>query len=455
MGDWQPGSFSWCSFDDGRITVEALVVIRSATGLFGCVISGAPVGIDVASHLEDAVDLRPFDLKAVWVRPGALRPHGTLPQGAVRVPQAVRKQVERFAAVFDQEAPFETPTDTEGAGQGHRLDAVEASGRVLAAQMQAQQKMLESMNAMLMKMAKAKSSQRPGALPAGQASASGPPATATRDARKAAEPHGVKGGKSPLLSGLRAFMATEGDASSGGSDSEETDSEGALDPGQLAQDMGSAGPPGASVQDLIQLQMLKQLKKLSKTRDDTSSSGSDKSGGNRKAASKFRGVVRLRKHIRRKPLSFVRRYEAKVRRKLGAHDSRKVWRYSDLSWKLLSRFGKMKGLWRLHWVISEILQEAMLDDVDHDFVKAALAQTLKAVHQVAIDDGDWSTAFLFLPWEDPLQGDDFAGDPSEMLAAQAYRTAMSDLRRRKKQEGNENNEEGGKAGGKGGKNAQA
>ena len=114
----------------------------------------------------------------------------------------------------------------------------------------------------------------------------------------------------------------------------------------------------------------------------------------------------------------------------------------------------MKGLWRLHWIISEILQEALLDDVDHDFVKAALAQTLKAVHQVAIDDGDWSTAFLFLPWEDPLQGDDFAGDPNEMLAAQSYKTAMSDLRRRKKQEGNENNEEGGKAIGKGGKNAQ-
>ena len=41
-----------------------------------------------------------------------------------------------------------------------------------------------------------------------------------------------------------------------------------------------------------------------------------------------------------------------------------------------------------------------------------------------------------------------------MLAAQSYKTAMSDLRRRKKREGNENNEEGGKAIGKGGKNAQ-
>ena len=59
---------------------------------------------------------------------------------------------------------------------------------------------------------------------------------------------------------------------------------------------------------------------------------------------------------------------------------------------------------------------------------ALATQACKAVHQVALDQGKWSTATLLLPLEDPLGRDDFAGEEAEMKDVHAYRKALDELR---------------------------
>ena len=186
---------------------------------------------------------------------------------------------------------------------------------------------------------------------------------------------------------------------------------------------------GADINGLVQLEMLKELKHMRRTRGKKTSSSSEASSGLgiRQAKGKLRGVQKLRRALRKKPQRVVKRYLMKVKGKLQALDDRKVWKLSDYSMRLISRFGKMKGLWRVHWLISETLQESLAGN--HAFTQACLVQLLKGLHQVALDKGGWTTAQLLLPWEDPLAPDEFGGEPEELTVAHNYHSAMQELRK--------------------------
>ena len=139
-----------------------------------------------------------------------------------------------------------------------------------------------------------------------------------------------------------------------------------------------------------------------------------------------------------------------MRRKLGAESNLKPWRWSDYSWKIRPRFGRMTGMWKCHYLVSEALELATSGH--HDQYNMFLVQLLKSLHQSAIDGGDWSNAGLLLPVEDPLAGDDFGGDPEELLVCHGYRSAVSELRKKnfRKPEDGEDQDEAGEKGKKGG-----
>ena len=106
--------------------------------------------------------------------------------------------------------------------------------------------------------------------------------------------------------------------------------------------------------------------------------------------------------------------------RLGADaDPRIPWRLPDYSKRIQSSFGKLRGLWRCHWLMSECLEEASRGH--HDRVGAWLAQGCKALHQALLA----STAALLLPLQDPLASEERAGDPQELVAALGFQTAFS------------------------------
>ena len=85
----------------------------------------------------------------------------------------------------------------------------------------------------------------------------------------------------------------------------------------------------------------------------------------------------------------------------------------------------MKGLWRLHFAMSKMLPLAEQNRTD--LLAGTLAQTLKAVHQVALNSGSWSNAVLLLHWQDPLQRELWAGEDNEMATAARYSRSIKDL----------------------------
>ena len=216
--------------------------------------------------------------------------------------------------------------------------------------------------------------------------------------------------------------------------------------GAMAKAAGGKGGGQDAIHNILNLQILRQLRKMGKKGSSRSGSSEDSTGH---ASSRLRGVLKNRKKMEKSPLRFVKRYEEKVRTKLGALSNQKPWKWSDYSWKIVGKFGKMKGLWRCHWMMSECLQAAMAGK--HQHVAMMLVQCCKALHQTALDGGSWDNAALLLPWEDPMGGDEWGREADELLAASQYRSAVADLRKiHKKKQGEEEEDTGAKgSGGKG------
>ena len=113
---------------------------------------------------------------------------------------------------------------------------------------------------------------------------------------------------------------------------------------------------------------------------------------------------------------------------LGVTDARQVWSWRDLARKLLPVFGKLRGLWRCYYLLTEILTAH--DAGEHDIVGALVVQGLKSLHQVALDHGGWENAQLLLPYPDPLGRLEFGGEEGELEAIHKYRKSTKELKAR-------------------------
>jgi hypothetical protein len=59
--------------------------------------------------------------------------------------------------------------------------------------------------------------------------------------------------------------------------------------------------------------------------------------------------------------------------------------------------------------------------------EAYLVQVLRALHQSALDDGEWESAGLLLPKADPIKKPVFGGTQSELEVIAAYKEALRKL----------------------------
>jgi hypothetical protein len=167
--------------------------------------------------------------------------------------------------------------------------------------------------------------------------------------------------------------------------------------------------------------LLKEFQHMNRRhrRDASDSSGS--SDGKGRA-----GVHALRRRIKKKPKKIFRHYVCRTKELLGVASSRQVWRFSDASRKVLGTFGKMRGLWKVHYHLSETLQAQA--EGNSALTGAMIVQLLKCLHQVAIDNGSWTTGQLMLLLPDPTSVSDFGGDPSELRVIHSYTKARAELK---------------------------
>ena len=85
----------------------------------------------------------------------------------------------------------------------------------------------------------------------------------------------------------------------------------------------------------------------------------------------------------------------------------------------------MKGLHRIHLHLSHLLTLNLRGK--HDQASAYCVQLLKAIYQVAMDDGSWTDAALLLNAKDPLTKEEFGANESELEIIAANREALQRL----------------------------
>ena len=94
--------------------------------------------------------------------------------------------------------------------------------------------------------------------------------------------------------------------------------------------------------------------------------------------------------------------------------------------KLVKIFGVMRGLWRCHAASQRIIWLGLEGDVEHSVAFAC--QISKALHQVALDNGDWSNALPMIPVADILQEPQFGGEEVEMKMIHIYKKAWRKIK---------------------------
>ena len=198
-------------------------------------------------------------------------------------------------------------------------------------------------------------------------------------------------------------------------------------------------PGGLKKEDVIMMALMKLL-------SQPSSEASEAPGGGRA----FKKVHTLRSRVddEQKSQEIVVEYVHDVMGKLGAEegDSWQLWQFSNqIVW------GRLAGLHRCHFHLSHIL--AMMLKGQLVRAQAYMVQLLRALHQVGLDNGVWTTASLLLPWRDPIYREQFGATERELEAVVAYQEALKKIRTKMGTDATEN-EDTPKSDDKGGKNGK-
>ena len=182
---------------------------------------------------------------------------------------------------------------------------------------------------------------------------------------------------------------------------------------------GSNLMSGDQINALLQMEILKTLKgkghsekEITKGSSDSSASDGDSSSDSKE---KLRGAGKAMRYIR------------DVEETLGV--SRDTpYLLTDFTRKI--SWGKHRTLMRLHWATSDTLQLLLRGKVDRAALQ--LTQTLRALHQCALDNGEWRTAWLLLHLPDPAERPKFGGDAHQLEVVASYVKAMSELEKKSK-----------------------
>lgn len=206
----------------------------------------------------------------------------------------------------------------------------------------------------------------------------------------------------------------------------------------LPKAIGSGNAKEMDINSLIQLELLRELRGRGKSRknhstddEDMALSSQDEDSSSlegeklRGAGKALRAYRKSRKHKRMNPLKYVKRYVREVEEQLGVTDA-SSYKLIDFTRRL--QWGKFKTLMRYRYALSEILQELLKGRANQAALQTT--QLLRATHQVALDNGEWKTAWLLLDLPDPVERPRFGGEVQDLETVAAYVRAMSELEKK-------------------------
>lgn len=187
---------------------------------------------------------------------------------------------------------------------------------------------------------------------------------------------------------------------------------------------------------LVQMELLRELKGKKKksthsygSTELVASSDSDSSSGGdirlRGAGKALKAYRKTQKDMKKNPARHVKRYIKEVEQVLGA-DASVPYLLTDYT-RMLG-WGKFRTLQRLHHALSTILETQLKGKTMEATLQ--ITQVLRSIHQCALDQGNWQTAWLLTGMQDPLEKPRFGGEAQSLEVIAAYIKAMDDLEKR-------------------------
>lgn len=206
---------------------------------------------------------------------------------------------------------------------------------------------------------------------------------------------------------------------------------------QLAEEavLQAAAGSGNPLHGLLALQLAQSLKNDKKGKGGRKPKArSSRSSGSSSESSSDQGDKTLRGHSRavhnyqkskkkmfQDPVRHVRRFVRGMEDELGAKD--RPFRVVDYNRRI--HWGKQRNLQRCHYLVSVVMEELLREEPERAALRCAL--TLQALHQAALDGGDWQIAWLLTHVEDPFEKRLFGGTPESLQHVTGYLRSMGEL----------------------------
>ena len=112
---------------------------------------------------------------------------------------------------------------------------------------------------------------------------------------------------------------------------------------------------------------------------------------------------------------------------MGITSSREAFHFKAYSMALRARFGRMRGMFRVHLGLSHALNLGAVEGKPVEAL-AMVVQVQKSIEQAVLDKGRWDTAQWYLPYLDPFFAKRRAGTFVEVAGIAGYKEVMSKLK---------------------------
>lgn len=192
---------------------------------------------------------------------------------------------------------------------------------------------------------------------------------------------------------------------------------------------------GDPLQAMLAMQMSEKFEKKHQSRrsrsrsSSRSSSRSESSNESTRRHHKTKGHARAieeyqaaRKRMRRKPLHYIKQYIKEVEEELGVEGG-KAYTLHDFGRKI--SWGKQRSLQRMHYLLSEIL--ALLLQKKYERASLQTMLGLRALHQTALDQGDWSLSWMLTHLPNVWDRKQWGGSAEELANVASYLRSMEEL----------------------------
>ena len=191
------------------------------------------------------------------------------------------------------------------------------------------------------------------------------------------------------------------------------------------------------LQAMLAMQIADRLEKNRRRRKSSKSSHSSRSDSSRSSRShsgerhRQRGHAKAienyrasRRRMQKKPLKYVKHYVREIEEELGV-DNGKPYNLHDIGRRV--SWGKQKSLQRTHYILSEVLTLLLQKKYERATLQTMLG--LRAIHQTALDQGDWSLSWLLTHLPNVWDRKQWGGSAEELGNVAAYLRSMEELNR--------------------------